>query len=349
MEKQNNFKLNRLTINHLDLLASSPKVSDHLFPLVNESGIINDFFITHLLETREGKSTKSCKFIDDDASVKIKIDRYKQNISDEGFLQLSKELTENLFTIMKSSSSNSSGTFFVLDVVLSGEQCIFFIKLDPKTGVQVDYENLTVRALENILPDSNDRVHKCSIIRFNKPINGEEAELYVMDKQQKEGEAARFFIETFLQAQELLNDKIITKEVIRSARANLVNIVPEVDPNRIYEHIDRQFSNNSRIELRTAIKNILEDSVPAEKQDRELFIKNSADQFVTEYIKKHPDHQTTFLAERNDNTIVYKGEKNQIFFRYNNGLLDKIQVTKDKEKNTVITIDKTVRLERELK
>ncbi|MFC5591597.1 nucleoid-associated protein [Sporosarcina soli] len=341
-------KINRMSINAIDLSSSEPRLSDELFPIAENNQVIDDFFRTHFLETREGKSTKSCQFIDEDATVKTKINRFVSNKTDEEFIKLSRELTENLFRIMKNSSSNSSGTFFVFEVEIGEEGCIFLIKLDPKQGVQVNYTNLTLSVLENILPDSNDRVHKCAIIRFNKPVN-EKAELFVMDKQQKEGEPARFFIESYLQAEELLNDKIITREVVREAKEKFISILPEVDPNKIFESIDREFSNGSRIELNTAIKNVLLDNVPSDKIDREMYINNKSNEFVRDYLSKYPDHQTTFTVERKDQTVVYRSEKDQIYFRFNKGIFTQINVDKDTEGNTIIKIDKSLKFKRDLK
>lgn len=349
MEENNDIIINRLAINALDLKTSSPTVSNSIFPLNEDHGIINDFFITHLLETREGKSTKSCKFIDKDAAIKTKVSRYESQKSDDEFLKLSKELTETLFKIMKNSSSNSSGTFFVLEVVLKNEPCIFIIKLDPKSGVQINLETLSVKVLENILPDSNDRVHKCAIIKTVHSKDSKVADLFVMDKQQREGEPARFFIETYLQAQEILNDRIITRDVINHAKINIIDIVPEAEHHKVMEYIDKQFSNNSKIELGKSIKDILEDLVPEEKQDREIFIEKSADKFVSSYLEAHKDHQTSFVATRNDQHVIYRAEKNQVFFRYNQGMTGKVVVSKDTLNNTIIKIDSALNFSRDVK
>ncbi|WP_164219417.1 nucleoid-associated protein [Virgibacillus sp. YIM 98842] len=340
--------IRRMAINAIELEESDAKVSDELFPLEESSEIIDDFFRTHFLDTRSGKNTKSCKFIDEDATVKTKIDRFAENSTNENFIQLSGELTDNLFRIMKNSTSTSNGTFFVFDVNTEEEDCIFLIKLDPKHGVQVDYDDLTVKVLENILPDSNDRVHKCAIIRYN--VKDEvETELFVMDKQQREGEPARFFIETFLQAEEILNDKIITNSVIREAKDKITEILPEVDKNLIYNSIDTVFSNGSHIELEKAIKDVLEDHVPVNKPDRELYINNNAGDFVSNYLTKYSDHQTSFTVERKDNVIVYKGDKDQLYFRYNKGITSMVDISKDQNGDDVITIDKSLNFDRTLK
>ncbi|WP_169908366.1 nucleoid-associated protein [Metabacillus halosaccharovorans] len=349
MSEKRNIEIKRLAINALNLQESGPKVSEKIFPLNEDHGTIIDFFTTHFLETREGKSTKSCKFIDTDATIKTKVSRYAVSKSDGEFLKLSKELTENLFKIMKNSSSNSSGTFFVLEVEFNEDPCIFIIKLDPKSGVQIDISTLTVKVLENILPDSNDRVHKCAIIKTKYEEDSKKADLFVMDKQQKEGEPARFFIETYLQAQELLNDRIITRQVIREAKEKVLNILPDVESHKIIESIDREFSNESRIELRTSIRNVFENTVPNDMVDREIFIRNSSNDFVNGYLEKFPDHQTTFTATRDDNVVRYRAEKNQVFFRFNRGVIGKINVKTDSEKNVVITIDKSLGFKKDVK
>lgn len=340
--------IRRMAINAIDLEESDAKTSAELFPLENSNEIIDDFFRTHFSDTRNGKSTKSCKFIDEDATAKTKIERFAENITDENFLRLSGELTENLFKIMKNSSSTSSGTFFVFEVNTDEEDCIFIIKLDPKHGVQVDYDDLTVKVLENILPDSNDRVHKCAIIRYNKK-DDVEADLFVMDKQQKEGEPARFFIETFLQAEEILNDKIITRTVIKEAKDKITSLLPEVDKNLIYNSIDKVFSNGAHIELDKAINDVLKNHVPVNQPDRELYINTSSRGFVTDYLTKHRDHQTSFTVERKDNVIVYKGDKDQLYFRFNKGITTLLDFSKDQSGNDIITIDKSLKFARTLK
>jgi hypothetical protein len=341
--------IKRMAINVIDLENSKTQFSEKLFPLGEGNEVINAFFRTHFSETRNGKHTKSCRFFDEDATVKTKIDRFSNAISDDAFLQLSKELTENLFKIMDNSSSTSSGTFFVFEVkVGSNEECIFLIKLDPKQGVQIDYDKLTVKVLENMLPDSNDRVHKCAIIRYNRSDNLT-ADLFVMDKQQKAGEPARFFIDTFLQAEEILNDKIMTSDAVREAKNLITEAFPDVDSNKIYQSIDREFSNGSHIDINTAIKNIISDYVPIEKEDRELHINSMSKEFVENYLTKYPDHQTAFTIERKDNIIVFKSEKDQLYFRYNKGIISNVHINKDSEGNTLIKIDKTLNFKRDVK
>lgn len=349
MTQDSKFLIKRMTINSLELSEPEARIAKELFPLpTNEQDyVINDFFSTHFNETRQGKSTKSCKFIDEDATIKIKINRYKVSKSDEEFLKLSKEITENLFKVMKNSKSKSDGTFFVLEVENSFENSVFMIKLDPKDGIQVDLKDMTIKVLENMLPDSNDRVHKCAIVKFDKN-ESDEAELYVMDKQQKEGETAKFFLDTFLQAAELTNNKIMTNEAIKSTKENILSILPDVNMHDLLDSIDKEFNNNSRIELATSYKNILEDVVPKDRIDRELYIEESSKYFVSEYLRKNPDHHASFVVEKKDNVVKYRGDKNTIFFRVNSGVQSFVNVEYDSEGNALITIDKSLGFKKEI-
>ena len=100
--------------------------------------------------------------------------------------------------------SNSNGSVFVAHIELIGEPYILLLKLDPKDALQIDLETLNLKTIENILPDASSRVQKCALIRMNyDPL---EENLYVLDKQ-SDGEPAKFFMETFLQAIPVPNDK----------------------------------------------------------------------------------------------------------------------------------------------
>lgn len=214
--------------------------------------------------------------------------------------------------------------------------------------MQLDLEEMTLKALENILPDSNDRVHKCAIIRYNKSTD-HKADLFVMDKQQREGETAKFFLETYLQAAEILNDNIMTRHAIKEVKDKMVAILPDVDANKIFQSIDREFTNGSRIQLDRLINNVLSDHVDNDKKDRELFIKDKTQSFVESFIEKFPDHQTSFTVQRKDSFIIYRGNKDQLYFRYTKAILDKVKIDNDQDGNTIIKIDKDIDVDRDLK
>lgn len=331
--------IKRISINAFDLENQKVKLSEAIFPLSNSTEVISDFFIKHIIDTREGKS-KSCKFRDSDATAKVKINRHYNAESNESFIKLASELTMNLFSIMVDSSSTSSGTFFVLDILIKEAPWIFMIKLDPKNGVQIDLDDLIVKVLENVLPDSGDRVHKCALIKKERE-EGQELDLYVLDKQVKQGETAKFFLSTFLQAEELLNDAIISRAVVRFAQEKFEAIVPENQHYKLLPAIDREFSNGSRIDLKTSFENLFDEFTDSNILDREIILEEKSSRMFGEYMTKYPDHNTSYTSQRSDSNAIYKDKDNKILFRYDRSLDDKIDVDQDEE-NYLIKISKDI-------
>ena len=331
--------IKRISINAFDLENQQVKRSKAIFPLSNSTGVISDFFIKHIIDTREGKS-KSCKFRDSDATVKIKINRHYNAESDESFINLASELTMNLFSIMVDSSSTSSGTFFVLDILIKDDPWIFMIKLDPKNGVQIDLNDLIVKVLENVLPDSGDRVHKCALIKKERE-EGQELDLFVLDKQVKQGETAKFFLSTFLQAEELLNDAIISRAVVRFAQEKFEAIFPENQHYKLLPAIDREFSNGSRIDIKTSFENLFDEFTDNSIRDREIILTEKSSQMFGEYMTKYPEHNTSYTSQRSDSNAIYKDKDNKILFRYDRSLEDKIDIDQD-EDSYLIKISKDI-------
>ncbi|GEM_PF-2610418 len=339
-------QVTKMAINSLDLDEGTARHATDLFPIISDNVTISEFFNKHFEDTRKGKHTKSCAFYDNDAALKTKLKRYKEdsNQSKEGFLELSKELTLLLLEVMKSSSSSSSGKFFVIELKDENEEeWLFLIKLDPNKAVQINNETLTLEVLEDILPETSDKVHKCAIIKFNMNPD-EKAELFVLDRQQKEGEVAKFFVNSFLQAYELLNDSIITSKVIQETKLKLLSIAPEIDRNHLYREINSEFRNGQRINIQDSVTNIIDKVLPEDFEDRELFMEQKASEFVNGYLEKYKDHNASFIVARNDNTIIYKADKGQVHFKYNSGISDQVDVTTNLTGDTVITVSKELNL-----
>ena len=208
-----------MTIHELDLVKEKGKLAENVFPVTNLSSMVEEFFIDHISEARTGKNTKSCHFTAEDTWLRGKVNHYRDNKSEENFINLSQSITDKLFDTMKTSSSRSSGSFFIIEVLLEEEEFIALIKLDPKTRVQFEPSTLSLSIQENILPDPKEKIHKCALIRINNE-GDPSVHLYVLDKQQNQGEVSNFFMKRFLESEEIVNNEILTKEVIKKVKAH---------------------------------------------------------------------------------------------------------------------------------
>lgn len=325
--------IKKMSIHELDLVKDREKCAENVFPVANLSLTVMEFFVDHISESRIGKSTKSCHFTKEDTWLRKKVHQYKEENSDENFLILSQNIAERLFTTMKTSSSRSSGSFFVIEALIEQEEFIALIKLDPKTRVQFDPVALSLSIQENILPDPKEKIHKCALIRTE---TGDQlVHLYVLDKQQNQGEVSKFFMKTFLESEELVNDSILTKEAMKKIKMEFLKIVPENERYLLLSEIDKEFVEGRNVDLHTSLPRVLE-----RFGFDEAFIDESSNSLITEFVSSNSEYQSSFTVIRSDTSIKFQSKNNEIFFRYNKSIRDDVTITLDNEGNTIIMIDK---------
>ncbi|WP_313891160.1 nucleoid-associated protein [Psychrobacillus sp.] len=312
------FHINNLAITLLNMEKSQADFATKCIKLIPEDHkVFYDFFQTHIEQTRYGKNTRECKFTDSDNSILTKINRYEQNKSEENFIIFTNEVTKNLFTFMKE-STKSSGSFFVLDALHNEEEVIIFLKLDPKNGVQLDPETLDIKEIKNMLPESNDRVHKCAIIRKNYVANS--TNLFVLDRQQKAGETSKFFMSKFLQAIAIPNNNIKTVALLNELYTKIEAKLPDTEKEQINTAIDSEFNNGATIHIPETVKNIYEKLISQETEDREILIEEYKTHFVSDFATKYKDYGLALTIDREENKVLYNAPNNKILFRYNKDL-----------------------------
>lgn len=312
------FQINNLAITLLNIENSHPDLANKCINLnAEDHKVFYDFFRTHIEQTRHGKNTRECKFTDSDNAILTKINRYEQNKSEENFITFTNEITTTLFTIMKE-STRSSGSFFVLDASYNDEDVIVFLKLDPKDGVQLNPETLEINEIKNMLPESNDRVHKCAIIRKNYVANS--TNLFVLDRQQKAGETSKFFMSNFLQAVAIPNNNMKTVAVLNELYTKIEAKLPDIDREQINTAIDSEFHNGATIHIPDTVKNIYDKLVSQDTEDRDIKIDEYQNQFVSEFTTKYQGYGLALTIEREENKVLYNSSNNKILFRYNKDL-----------------------------
>lgn len=330
------FVINNLAITMLNLELSDPGLTDKcitLDPIKHK--VFYDFFKEHIEQTRSGKKTRKCRFADSDNAIKTKINRYKENTDDEKFISFANEITDTLFKIMKT-TTKSSGSFFILDAAYNEEDFIILLKLDPKDGVQLDTETLDLNKIENMLPESGDRVHKCALIK-TQFIAGE-TNLFVLDRQQKAGETTKFFMQSFLQAIAIPNDNMKTVNALEEVYSLMEAKFPNADYKTISAAIEPEFGNGATVHLPETVENIYEKLIHEDEEDRDIKIEQYKSEFITSFEKKYKNYGLSFVVERDENKLFYTSKSNQIYFRYDK-VLNETEVVIDHDKeNDVYTI-----------
>jgi len=332
--------IKKMTIHELDLVKDRENSAENVFPVETLSSTVEDFFINHISEARIGKSTKNCHFTAEDTWLRGKVNQYKEATTEENFLSLTQSITERLFSTMKTSSSRSSGSFFVIEAIIEQEEFIALIKLDPKTRIQFDSGTLSLTIQDNILPDSKEKIHKCALIRIDTT-EGHLVHLYVLDKQQNQGEVSKFFMKTFLESEELVNDAILTREAMKKVQSNFLKIIPEANKFELLAEIDREFAEGRNVDLHTSLPKVLE-----KFNFDDAFIEESSNNLIRDFISSNPEFQSSFTVVRSDTSLKFQSKNNEIFFRYNKSIREDVKIEKDTEGNTVIRIDKKYSIDR---
>lgn len=341
VEKVGDIVIHNLAVTMLDLEKSTPGFAKKTLKLKpKEHKVILQFFNTHILDTRTGRRTRECEFLTKEATVLKNIESLKtsEKNQNESFLSFANEVTEYLFKIMKEKNQKSSGSFIVLDVTMNGESLIVLLKLDPIKGVQINIETLDLLEVANMLPDTNDKIHKCALIKTNY-VKGK-TNLFVLDRQQTAGETSQYFLSTFLQASAIPNNNRKTIVVLEEAYEKIASKMPNLEKGLINDTIDTEFNNGASVHLPQSIENIFNKLVPEDTSDREIVINEYKDEFVNKFKTKYADYGMHFVVERDEKKVSYGSKSKQVVFKYDKALdKNEISVKELKDENKfIITI-----------
>lgn len=317
MENETNLsiQLKRVAIALLDLENETFVEATRTIPFSEMSHeVYHDFFEQYVDATFNSSKSVPCAFIDQDNDILTKILRYSDLPDDEHFITLTNELANKLYTVMKP-VSNSNGSVFVAHIELIGEQYILIMKLDPKVAVQIDLHTLTLNSIENILPTALDKIHKCALVKMNYEPN--EENVYVLDKQ-SDGEPAKFFMESFLQAIPVPNDRKKTKVLIKELYETIKPTFQGDDEMRLATVLDEEFEHGKIIKVEEAVTHVFEKLAPA--INTEHYIESETKEFLSKFSERNPGFTSELEVKRDDLHAVYKSSDGSVFFKYDKRL-----------------------------
>lgn len=285
----------------------SPTLFDRILNLTAIPTKILKFFKDHINVSLNAKQIKTCEF-EEGAKVKNQSIRINESITDqETFVTVTKEMTQDLHRAIKSTSSNSSGTIFFIIYDLNQINYLGILKMDPSSGIQIDKTTLELSIQDNILPKPEDRLHKCAFIKLPPFAEGSEVDLYVLDRQRGPRGISKFFMNTFLQANELLNNRIMSERVISKLYDEAPNIAPGKEDIEFHLEVDKTFRNGRQIDLDHALEELIQPYMENEKQ-REEYIESFKQSFREEYDKYH----FNFQVEKEATTVVFTSDEKDI-------------------------------------
>ena len=262
MEYINDININEAVIHILDSNGEEPVLNEYSLELDED---IYKFLYRHIEKCLKDDELKYARFNPERNIVKEVVQDYLNGI-DSDLINLSKELARQLFIIMKGNVNIPSGDLIIVSITTDQGPMIGILKMDYVKNftheIQFVDQKIGIGIVPQVagLPGSGQKIQKAA---FLKPIREDENyNLMILDKQKssKEDEyGANYFINTFLGASIITNERDMTKTFVKAAenwtRKNVTEDAGKAE------------------EIRTAIKTKLkeEDTINIDSFSEELF------------------------------------------------------------------------------
>ena len=278
MEYINDININEAVIHILDSNVEEPVLNEYSLDLDED---IYKFLYKHIEKCFKDDELKYGKFNPERNIVKEVVQDYLNGVDDD-LIKISKELARQLFIIMKGNVNIPAGDLIIVSLTTDQGSMIGILKMDYVKNftheVQFIDDKIGIGIVPQSagLPGSGQKIQKAAFI---KPIREDEKyNLMILDKQKssKEDEyGANYFINNFLGATLITNERDMTKTFVKAAeswtRKNITEDAGKAE------------------EVRTAIKTKLkeEDTINIDNFSEELFNKDpKAKEDFTNYIKQ---------------------------------------------------------------
>lgn len=262
MEYINDININEAVIHILDSNGEEPVLNEYSLDLDEDIYI---FLYKHIEKCFKDDELKYGRFNPERNIVKEVVQDYLSGITTD-LVVLSKELARQLFIIMKGNVNIPAGDLIIVSIVTDQGPMIGILKMDYVKNftheVQFVNEKIGIGIVPQVagLPGSGQKIQKAAFI---KPIRDEDNyNLMILDKQKSSNEdeyGANYFINTFLGATIVTNERDMTRTFVKAAenwtRKNVTEDAGKAE------------------EIRTAIKTKLkqEDTINIDEFSAELF------------------------------------------------------------------------------
>lgn len=345
-----NIDISKIIVHKLNIGGDKPILSDKCLDLdgIDDIDEALSYFKTHILNSKKQSFMRQCQFDDlEDNTVlndirevieKIELPNEFENM----FIEKSKKITRKLFNSMKTTSSKSDGSLFILFYSLDGKNYIGIMKMDPNTGVEIN-DDLSIKVRKSMLPSINEKLHKLAFILIKKEYKENEFHLNVLDRQNKSGESAKYFMQIFLNSRELSNEMILTKEIEREIVNGFQELIPRKNWPMFADEFQKLLMKNEEINFEEDIPRVVRPFLDDDSKDMDFSFQTKS--ISANILKKYPDAVMRFIPKVDiKKPIIYQSKHKEIEIRIAKPMeKDKIQIDFDKK-----TGDFLIRVKREL-
>lgn len=277
MEYVNDINIQEAIIHILDSKVEEPLLNEYRLDLTED---IYKFLHKHVDKCFKDEDLKYAIFNQERNIVKEVTQDYLNGM-DNDIINLSQEISNQLFVIMKGNLNIPSCDLLILSLLTDQGPMIGILKLDYVKNFthQIDFieDKVGIDIIPQLagLPGSGQKIQKAAFI---KPIREEQKfNLMIIDKQKKsEDDVTNYFVNNFLGASIVSNERDMTKTFLKATETwTRNNLIEDAD---------------SAEKLRSTIKNKLreEEIINVERLSEELFENN---------IEKKEDFKSYVIAQ----------------------------------------------------
>lgn len=289
------------------------------------------FFKNHIIDNRGHSSTKKCYFVEEVNYVKngavniyaslqsLKAEELSESEFDSILIEESKKFVSDLRVKMLK-KSRSDGSLFVLYYVHDNVDYIGLLKMDPNNGIRVNTD-LTIEVVKDLLPNIGQKLHKSAFIKLQEEYTGMNTQLFVLDRQKGEDEAAKFFIEDYLNAKQISDNRTLTKDIERAVKKEYKDFINPDDFSDFSTKIKHTLASGGSFNLDEDLPSIVRPFVPAETDFEHHNKKIKAD-----VLKIAPDAVFNFSPDPNSvRTLLFKSPGEEVYIKIKAGYDDVVK------------------------
>ena len=282
LEYVNEINLNEAIIHILDSNGEQPVLNEFPLVLVEET---YEYILKHLQKCLRDEELKYALFNNERNIVKELAFEYFEGKSD--LINISKEIANQLFVLMKSRGNIPSCDLMVVSITTEFGPMIAILKMDYVKNYTHNIDFIDNKIGINIipqfigLPSSGQRIQKCAFIKPLKEDN--KFDLMVIDKQNKSKDddyGSNYFISNFLGCTIIDNERDMTRNFIKVAEKwTRNNLKDNADAQEaVRSSIKKSLKSEEEIDIKALSKNMFSD----DKEASEKFVQYIKEQGLSE-------------------------------------------------------------------